>query len=391
MDNELLSYMSLIRRTLHASPELGYMEVKTAEIISRGLREIGISHAKGVAETGIFAPIEGGQPGPTIAFRADMDGLPIEEKNNVPYKSKNPGVMHACGHDGHMAILLGLAKLLSRERANFRGNILLIFQPAEEGGAGGKKIAESDVYATYKPDKIFGLHLWNEYPVGTVLARPGLQQAGSRQVSVIFEGPGGHAAYLYKTQDAIKAATLLSQELESIPRKLFPWHELPIIHVGYFHAGTAANVVASKAEIRCTIRVHEKRHLDIVTREIKRRAKLIAKQEGLPPPTITHTDGYIPLLNHAKETELVLSLAKSLGYRTPAMPIKPGADDFAFFLKNTPGCYFNVGSSNRALGLTAPHHSPTFDFDEGALLVGVKVFYEIAKYYLTRTTNSSSG
>ena len=209
-----------------------------------------------------------------------------------------------------------------------------------------------------------------------------MQQAGSRQISVVFHGPGGHAAYLYRTKDPIDAAALLRDNLKNLHRELYPWHEFPIVHCGYFHAGDAANVVASRAEVRFTIRVYKEAAMPEITNEIERRAKAIAALVGIPDPTITYSEGYIPLVNRDAETDLVLSLARSLGYEARTMPPKPGADDFAFFLKRTPGCYFNVGSGNSACGLTSPHHSPTFDFDEDALLVGCNMFSAVAEHYL---------
>lgn len=384
-----LSYLRGLRRSLHQIPELGFHEVRTAAFIGKELHRLGVPFREGIAKTGIVAAIKGNRKGPVVMFRADMDGLAVEEEHNLPWRSKHKGVMHACGHDGHIAVLLGLARVLKEGQKELRGTTVLVFQPAEEGGAGAKKMIEAGVLKKYvprssgaspkrrgTPDLFFSFHLANDKPRGFVGSRAGLQQAGARRFAVTFHGPGGHAAYLSVTKDVIKAARIFCGSLENLGRETFPWHKIPIVHVGMLQAGTAPNAVASEAVIKGTMRVQSREDLEVLSRIIALKARHIARLEDLPRPSCQFGEGYIPLVNDAEAVHLVQKVAEEHGYAFHTLLVHAGADDAAFFLDNIPGCHFKVGAKKEGAG---SHHSPGFNFDEGALEVALDMYWGLAK------------
>lgn len=373
------------RRQLHQQPELGFQEHLTAELISQILTKYGIAHQTGIAGTGIVATIAGEQPGPVLAIRADMDALPIEEENEVPYRSQHPGQMHACGHDGHTAIALGTAVYLSQNLHLVKGSVKIIFQPAEEGPGGAKPMIAAGVLKNPDVEAIIGLHLWNNLPVGTVGVRNGALMAAVECFDLQIQGQGGHGAMPQQTVDSVLVAAQIVNALQTIVARNLNPLDSAVVTVGQLQAGTARNVIADIASLRGTVRYFSP-HL---TGYFERRmAEIIAG--------ICHSHGatyqfdywqlYPPVINNNQIVDLVRSSAEqvveTLAGIVPECQTM-GGEDMSFFLQEVPGCYFFLGAANPELGLAYPHHHPRFDFDESVLAMGVEIFVRcVEKFFL---------
>ena len=244
------------RRRLHQKPELGFQERLTAEFVHQQLGAWGIEHQMGIAQTGIVATITGDRPGPVLAIRADMDALPIQEENQVPYRSQHDGIMHACGHDGHTAIALGTAYYLAQHRHTFAGTVKLIFQPAEEGPGGAEPMIAAGVLRNPDVDAIIGLHLWNNLPVGTVGVRSGALMAAVGLFSCLLQGKGGHGAMPHQTIDAVVVSAQVINALQTIVARNVNPLDAAVVTVGELHAGTAKNVIADTAHMKGTVRYY---------------------------------------------------------------------------------------------------------------------------------------
>ncbi|MBK4732564.1 amidohydrolase [Oxynema sp. CENA135] len=364
------------RRHLHQHPELGFKEVQTAEFVRKKLQEWGVEHQTGIAKTGIVATIRGSKPGPVLAIRADMDALPIQEENEVSYRSRHDGIMHACGHDGHTAIALGTVYYLSRHRDDFAGTVKFIFQPAEEGPGGAKPMIEAGVLENPRPDAIVGLHLWNNLPLGTVGVRSGALMAAVELFRCTIFGKGGHGAMPHQTVDAIVVGAQVVQALQTIVARNVDPIESAVVTVGEFHAGSAKNVIAGKAQLSGTVRYFNPKMEDLIRHRF---AEIIAG--------VCHSHGarydldywqlYPSVVNDRAIADLVRSVAEHV-VETPAGIVPKcqtmGGEDMSFFLQEVPGCYFFLGSANKSKDLAYPHHHPRFDFDETALGMGVEMF-----------------
>lgn len=364
------------RRHLHQHPELGFKEVQTAEFVRKKLQEWGVEHQTGIAKTGIVATIRGSKPGPVLAIRADMDALPIQEENEVSYRSRHDGIMHACGHDGHTAIALGTVYYLSRHREDFAGTVKFIFQPAEEGPGGAKPMIEAGVLENPRPDAIVGLHLWNNLPLGTVGVRSGALMAAVELFRCTIFGKGGHGAMPHQTVDAIVVGAQVVQALQTIVARNVDPIESAVVTVGEFHSGSAKNVIAGKAQLSGTVRYFNPKMEDLIRHRF---AEIIAG--------VCHSHGarydldywqlYPSVVNDRAIADLVRSVAEHV-VETPAGIVPKcqtmGGEDMSFFLQEVPGCYFFLGSANESKDLAYPHHHPRFDFDETALGMGVEMF-----------------
>ncbi len=380
---ELQPQLVTWRRQLHQYPELGFREEQTAALIAHCLEAWGIEHQTGIAKTGIVATIAGSQPGPVLAIRADMDGLPIQELNEVPYRSQREGVMHACGHDGHMAIALGAAYYLAQHRADFAGTVKFIFQPAEEGPGGAKPMIEAGVLENPHVDNIIGLHLWNNLPLGTVGVRAGAQMAGVETFHCTIKGKGGHGAIPHQTIDAIVVGAQIINALQTIVARNVNPLESAVVTIGEFHAGSAHNVIADSAHISGTIRYFNPAFEGFFHQRIDSIMKGVCQCHGASYD-LTYWDQYPPLINDAQIADLVRSVAAQV-VETEAGVVPEcqtmAAEDMAFFLQAVPGCYFFLGSANLEQGLTYPHHHPRFDFDESVLSMGVEIFVRCVEAY----------
>ncbi|OKH24771.1 peptidase M20 [Hydrococcus rivularis NIES-593] len=364
------------RRRFHQRPELGFQEQLTAEFLSQKLTEMGIDHRTGIAKTGIVATIESNHPGPVLAIRADMDALPIQEENDVSYRSKHDGIMHACGHDGHTAIALGTACYLSQHRDDFKGTVKIIFQPAEESPGGAKPMIEEGVLKNPDVDAIIGLHLWNNLPLGTIGVRSGALMAAVECFRCTIQGKGGHGAMPHQTVDSIVVSAQIVNALQTIVARNVNPIDSAVVTVGELHAGTALNVIADTARMSGTVRYFNPALEDYIGKRIDEIIAGVCHGHGATYE-LDYWRLYPPTINDARIADLVRSVALEV-VETPAGIVPEcqtmGGEDMSFFLQEVPGCYFFLGSANPEKGLAYPHHHPRFDFDEAALGVGVEMF-----------------
>ncbi|NJS13028.1 MAG: amidohydrolase [Microcoleus sp. CSU_2_2] len=374
------------RRRLHQKPELGFQENLTAEFVSQKLQEWGIEHQTGIAKTGIVATIDSGKPGRVLAIRADMDALPIQEENEVDYRSQHNGIMHACGHDGHTAIALGTACYLSKHKHSFSGTVKMIFQPAEEGPGGAKPMVEAGVLKNPDVDAIVGLHLWNNLSLGTVGVRGGALMAAVETFDCTILGKGGHGGMPHQTVDAIVVAAQIVNALQAIVARNIDPIDSAVVTVGKFHAGHAYNVIADTAQFGGTVRYFKPAYQSYFDKRIEQVIAGICQSYGANYK-FDYCSYYPPTINDVKMAELVRSVAESV-VETPAGIVPEcqtmGGEDMSFFLQEVPGCYFFLGSANPEKNLAYPHHHPRFDFDETALGMGVEMFVRCVEKFCAR-------
>ncbi|NJK48415.1 amidohydrolase [Candidatus Gracilibacteria bacterium] len=372
------------RRRFHQRPELGFQERLTSEFISQNLTEMGIKHQTGIAKTGIVATIEGTHPGRVLAIRADMDALPIQEANDVSYRSQHDGIMHACGHDGHTAIALGTAYYLSQHRDTFKGTVKIIFQPAEEGPGGAKPMIEEGVLKNPDVDAIIGLHLWNNLPLGTLGVRSGALMAAVECFRARINGRGGHGAMPHQTVDSIVVSAQIINALQTIVARNVNPLDSAVVTVGEFQAGHALNVIADSAKMSGTVRYFNPALEDYIGKRIEEIIAGVCQSHGATYE-LEYWRLYPPTINDARMAELVRSVALDV-VETPAGVVPEcqtmGGEDMSFFLQEVPGCYFFLGSANPEKGLAYPHHHPRFDFDETALAMGVEMFVRCVEKFL---------
>jgi amidohydrolase len=380
------------RRSIHERPELAFKEKLTSELIAKKLTEWGIEHQTGIAETGIVAIIKGEKinaetsgNAKVLAIRADMDALPIKEENEVSYRSQHEGIMHACGHDGHTAIALGTAYYLYEHRQNFTGTVKIIFQPAEEGPGGAKPMIAAGVLKNPDVNAIIGLHLWNVLPMGTVGVRKGALMAATEAFTCTILGKGGHGAMPHQTVDSILVAAQIVNNLQTIVSRNVNPIDSAVVTIGKFHAGSAFNVIADKAEIGGTVRYFNPAVGEMIPPQIEQMIAGICQSYGAKYK-LDYRRQYPATINDAAMAELVRSVAVNV-VETPAGIVPEcqtmGAEDMSFFLQEVPGCYFFLGSANPSLNLGFPHHHPRFDFDETVLGMGVEIFVRCVEKYFS--------
>ncbi|MGY6529118.1 MAG: M20 metallopeptidase family protein [Cyanobacterium sp.] len=364
------------RRRMHQYPELGFRENLTADFISYKLTQWGVEHQRGVAQTGIVATIKSDEEGKVLAIRADMDALPVFELNEVSYKSRHEGIMHACGHDGHSAIALGIAHYLAHNKDKFRGTVKIIFQPAEEGPGGAKPMIEEGVLKNPDVDAIIGLHLWNNLPLGTVGVREGALMAAVECFKCQIFGKGGHGAMPDQTVDSIMVGAQIVNSLQTIVSRNIKPTDSAVVTVGTFEGGTALNVIANTVKMSGTVRYFNPKYEKYIGERIEAIVKGICESHGAKYD-LDYWQLYPPVINNPSITELVRSVALDV-VETPLGVVPEcqtmGGEDMSFFLQQVPGCYFFLGSANADKGLNFPHHHPRFDFDETALSLGVEMF-----------------
>jgi amidohydrolase len=381
---DVVEQVVLDRRHLHANPELGFQEHKTARFVAERLRGLGLDVQTGIAETGVVGTLRGARPGKTELLRADMDALPIDEENDVVYRSTAAGVMHACGHDGHTAILLGAARVLAERRGGLAGTVKFLFQPCEERPPGGAKpMIEQGVLENPRVDAVFGLHLAQEMSVGTVSARPGPIMAAADMFRLEIKGKGGHAAYPHECVDAALVAAQVLVALQAIVAREVKPIESAVITIGLIQAGTAPNVIPDTALLRGTVRTFDKELRQRLARRVEEVAVAVARAMRAEC-VCTYEWGYPATVNDPAMTELVAEVAK--GYvgteRFQVREQSMGGEDFSYFLEQRPGCFFNVGTRNESRGLIWGHHHPRFDIDEAGLPVGIEMFVRVVERYL---------
>lgn len=362
-----------IRRHLHMNPELSFQEEETAAFIASYYDTLQIPTRTKVGGHGVLAFIEGDSPGPTIALRADFDALPIHDEKDVPYKSTKPGVMHACGHDGHTATLLVLAKVLHTHRDQLKGKIVLIHQHAEEYAPGGAKpMIEDDCLDGV--DVIFGTHLWSSEPCGTILYKSGNFMAAADRFSIQVQGKGGHGAQPHLTKDAVLIGSQIVANLQQVvARKVNPI-DSAVVSVGGFVAENAFNVIADSAVLTGTARSFEESARHIIEREIEQVVKGVCQMHDAAY-TYEYVRGYPAVKNHPKPTEYIAGIANQTEGVTEVKEAETqmGGEDFAYYLQHVPGTFFYTGAMPENSKDVYPHHHPKFDINEKAMPIAAKV------------------
>ncbi|WP_408011306.1 M20 family metallopeptidase [Pseudalkalibacillus sp. A8] len=368
-----------IRRHLHQFPELSFKEEKTPRFIAEYLQKLGIEVRTGVGGRGVVGILRGGKPGKTIALRADFDALPINDQKNVPYKSKIPGAMYACGHDAHTAIVLGVATVLAKYKNELQGNIVFIHQFAEEQPPGGAKpmIVDGCLDGV---DVIFGTHLQNMDPVGTVYYREGYIQAAADSFEIEVMGKGGHGALPHETIDPIIISSHIAINLQQIVSRRVNPLKSAVVSIGSIQSGEAYNVIPDHAKLIGTVRTFEAEIRDMIEQSFKKIIAGICSAHGANYK-FSYKRGYDAVWNHKDETQFIKNrAAEVIGAENvrETQPIMPG-EDFSYYLQNVPGTYFFTGAGNDSIKY--PHHHPKFDIDEKAMLIAAKIFLNaIAKY-----------
>lgn len=366
------------RRILHQNPELGFEEHETAALILKALEPCAMEIQSGLGGTGVKATLVGGRPGPCLMFRADMDALPLEETGSMAYRSRKDGVKHACGHDGHVAMLLGAARILSECRADLAGRIVFLFQPAEEGGGGARSMIEAS--ALEGVDFAFGAHLWNYQPLGEVGVMEGPTLASADKFQALVKGKASHGAAPHHSVDAILAASHLVVAWQTIISRHINPLESAVITVGQFHGGTAFNIISDEVKLSGTTRAYSEANRCLVKERMQEMARGIGRTMGAEIQ-FQYEDGYPPTINHPEATQRVIRAAETIqGARITTPYLTMGGEDFAFYGQQVPACFFFLGSSPTILpDQLVPHHCGHFDLDERALLVGTTLWLQLAQ------------
>lgn len=382
---DLAPEMVRLRREFHRHPEGGFQETGTAERIVEWLQASGPFRMRtGVAQTGVIADLEGRDAsGPCVLLRADMDALRLDEANEgLEYRSTCPGFMHACGHDGHMAILLGVARVLARHRDALRGRVRLVFQPAEEGPGGAEPMIAAGALRDPRPDVAFALHLWSQLPTGTAGLTPGPMMAYTDEIVMRVRGRGGHGAHPNEGIDAILAASQLIVALQTVVSRSVDPTQSAVLSVGKIQGGTVMNALAEEVRLEGTQRAFLPDVRDLCTRRVHEIAAGIDAALG-SRTEIEYIARYPALVNDAKMSGLAGEvIASVLGEGRVRKILSLGGEDMAFFLQEIPGCMFFLGAGNAAKGSTAPHHNPRFNIDEDALPLGAEILLRLAERFV---------
>ena len=377
----LFDDMVRVRRDLHRHPELGFQETRTAGIVADTLNNLGLEVQTGVGQTGVVGLLEGARPGPTVLLRFDMDALPIQEESAHDYASVNPGLMHACGHDGHVAMGLALARIFARRQTIMAGTLKFLFQPAEEGLGGALAVIAEGALENPRPDVALAMHLWSPVPLGKARVVEGPTMASSSVFTITVEGKGGHGAAPHMATDPILAAAQIVVALQSIVSRNTNPHDSVVVSIGAFNAGTTFNVIPERAVLKGTVRSYDTPSHRMVYRRILEMATHTASAYGCRA-TMETVAIVAAVVNAPEPTAVVRRAAESvLGADNIMQHRTMAAEDMGFILQEIPGCYFFVGCSN---GNTTsfPHHHPRFDFDERAMIDGVAIMAQAAAQYV---------
>ena len=376
---EALPGLIELRRDLHQNPELGFYETRTAGIISGRLNAAGLKVRAEVGGTGVVGVLETGRAGPTLMIRADMDALPVEELSGLPFASSN-GQMHACGHDGHITMALGAAELLARRVEDLSGTLVFVFQPAEEFVEGAKAMIADNVMADHAPDRVIGLHLWNQYETGFVGVNQGTVFASADQFELVITGKGGHGALPHTAIDPVVITAQVISALQTVVSREIPPNAMGVLTVGQVIGGTAPNVIADFVTVRGTIRAYTSEIRDQIIAAAKRTASGVAEtMRGSAEFRLLN--GAPPVVNDPEVAAWLTGIAGSVPgvERVGAHEEVPVGDDMAEFINRVPGCYFLLGAGDPE---RPPHHNARFVFDEGCLPLGVEIFARAALDYL---------
>ncbi len=374
--------MAVWRRDLHANPELGFEEHRTAEFVARKLAEFGCEVHRNVGRTGVIGVLQTGN-GPSIGLRADMDALPIEEANDLPYRSRNPGRMHACGHDGHTAMLLGAARYLAETR-NFDGTAVFIFQPAEEGLGGARAMIDDRLFTRFPCDSVFGMHNTPGLAIGKFAIRPGAMMAGGAFFDVTVTGSGSHGARPEAGIDPVLSACHIVTALQAIVARNLGPAETAVVSATAIHAGEAYNVIPQTAVIRGTARAFGKDVMQRIEHNLRRTAQGVAAALGATAQ-VDFRSLFAPLVNDPTETKLMADTAAEIvgeehvdRNRSAVM----ASEDFSFMLEQRPGAYINIG--NGEVTGSVPVHNPRYNFNDEALPIGATLYARVIEKKLPR-------
>jgi hippurate hydrolase len=373
---EMAEEITAWRRDIHAHPEILFETHRTSALVAEKLREFGCDEVvTGIGRTGVVGIINGrsNRSGRTIGLRADMDALPIHEQTGVPYASQTPGAMHACGHDGHTAMLLGAAKYLAETR-NFDGRVAVIFQPAEEGGGGGREMCADGMMDRFGITEVYGMHNWPGRPAGSFAIRAGSFFAAADQWQIEFEGKGGHAAKPQETVDTTVMAAQFVVAVQTIAsRNADPVEQVVVSVTSFVTSSTAYNVIPQKVTLKGTVRTLQAATRDMAERRLGEIARGIAATFG-GTADVVYTRGYPVMVNHDEPTAFAAEVARAVSGDCAEAPLVMGGEDFAFMLEERPGAYILVGN-----GDTAMVHHPAYDFNDAAIPAGVSWWVEMAE------------
>lgn len=372
------------RRHLHQHPELSFQEYKTSAFISEKLNQFGVQHKTGIAKTGVVAIVEGKNPSKkTIALRADMDALPIQEQNTVSYKSTNDGVMHACGHDVHTSCLLGAAKILQQLKNDFEGSVKLIFQPSEEKSPGGANIMiKEGVLKNPNVSSIFGQHVFTPVPVGKVAYCYGKMMASTDELYLTIKGKGGHGAYPHETKDPVMMAAQMLVSLQQVVSRMVSPVQPAVLTFGKIIGDGATNVIPDTVYLEGTVRAMDESVRSFILEQIEKTGKGIIEALG-GEFELKIVEGYPSLVNDDALTKR--SFERSIRYlgKENVLEVTPrmGAEDFSFFSQKIPSCFYRLGTGNTEKGIISNIHTPTFNIDEEAMKtgMGMMVFHAISE------------
>ncbi len=368
------------RRDFHQHPELGFQEFRTASIVAQHLNALGIETRTGVGKTGVVGIIEGVKPGPTVLLRFDMDALPVQEETGLPYASQQPGLMHACGHDGHTAIGMGVAQLLAETRDEWPGKVKLLFQPAEEGLGGALATIQDGVLENPKPDAAFALHLWNQAPLGELAVQPGPLMAAADRFKIIIVGHGGHGAAPEDTIDAVVVGAEAINMLHHIISRNVSPQETAVLTIGSFHAGSTFNVIAERAELKGTIRTFDPVVREVIIRRMKQVLTGVTQAHGASLIFNLYQEEFTPaVINNANMAAIAWKAARQVLPEEKIKRIRPlmVSEDMAEILNRVPGCYVLLGAEPKG-GARGPHHNPKFEIHEEALPLAAAIMASIA-------------
>jgi hippurate hydrolase len=376
--------LTATRRDIHAHPELGFQEQRTSDLVAQQLQAWGIEVHRGIAGTGLVGVLRNGSSGRSIGFRADMDCLPMTETSDLPHRSTTPGKMHACGHDGHTTMLLGAARYLA-ETKNFDGTVNFIFQPAEEGGGGGRVMVEEGLFDRFPCDAVYGMHNSPEMPLGEARVVAGPVLAAADRITITVHGKGGHASRPQQCIDPVLIGAQIVVAAQSIVSRSMDPLDCAVISICQFHAGEASNVIPERAELHGTVRTFKPEVQDLIERRLGQIVRATAEAHG------THAElsfqrGYPPTVNHAAETErAALAATAVLGEGKVHRNVVPrmGAEDFSYMLLARPGCFIGIGQGDGGRH-SVSLHNPRYDFNDDLIPLGASLFARLAEQEMPR-------
>ena len=376
--------LTATRRDIHAHPEIGFQEHRTSEMVAKQLESWGIEVHRGIAGTGLVGVLRNGSSGRSIGFRADMDCLPMTETSDLPHRSTTPGKMHACGHDGHTTMLLGAARYLA-ETKNFDGTVHFIFQPAEEGGGGGRVMVEEGLFDRFPCDAVYGMHNSPEMPLGEARVVAGPVLAAADRITITVHGKGGHASRPQQCIDPVLIGAQIVVAAQSIVSRSMDPLDCAVISICQFHAGEASNVIPERAELHGTVRTFKPEVQDLIERRLGQIVRATAEAHG------THAElsfqrGYPPTVNHAAETErAALAATAVLGDGKVHRNVVPrmGAEDFSYMLLARPGCFIGIGQGDGGRH-SVSLHNPRYDFNDDLIPLGASLFARLAEQEMPR-------